>query len=266
MAISDVVMNSRVQDMPVEHLHVGTTIFIQEEEYSIIRNKAASDGNQRGLLFVTNFDYDPAPEHALKPENIINGDEKSEVTPDFATAWISVQAIKRVKEEAVFLFMDSFQHKEGFFYWMPIGGDRVIARDFLMSPDRQHTWTDCYHKRRWYEAREPCDCTKDPHFMERCILNVLPVSSLDENELFHEVKERLKGKVKATSFDLLSQSHKRWCLYWYYAVNFFHFGRGPAQELPSCLVEAIRKRYTDPEGKYTGFLAKEERVTEKADI
>jgi hypothetical protein len=105
-------------DMPVEHLHVGTTIFMQEEEYSIIRNKVASDGNQRGLLFVTNFDYDPAPEQALKPENIENGNERSEVTPDFATAWISVQAIKRVKEEAVFLFMDSFQHEEGFFYWM----------------------------------------------------------------------------------------------------------------------------------------------------
>jgi hypothetical protein len=49
-------------------------------------------------------------------------------------------------------------------------------------------------------------------------------------------------------------------------VNFFHFGGGPAQELLSCLVEASRKRHTDPEGKYTGFLAKEERVTEKADI
>jgi hypothetical protein len=132
-----IVMNSCVQDLPVEHLHVGTTIFMQEDEFSIIRNKVARDGTQRGLLFVTNFDYDPAPEHAPKPDNIQNGDERSEATPDFATAWISVEAIKRVKEETVFLFLDSFQHKEGFFYWMRIGGDREIAGDFLMSPDRQ---------------------------------------------------------------------------------------------------------------------------------
>jgi hypothetical protein len=68
--------------------------------------------------------------------------------------------------------------------------------------------------------------------MERCILDVHAVSSVDEEELFHEVKERLKGKIKASLFNELSQSHKRWCLYWYYTITFFHFGGGPAQELP----------------------------------
>jgi hypothetical protein len=266
-AMFKIVLNSRIQDVPIEHLHVGTTIFMDEKEFSIIRHKVAKDGNQRGLLFVTNFDYDPAPEHAVKPENIQNGDERSEVTPDFATAWISMDAIKRVKEESVFLFLDSFQHKEeGFFYWMPISGDRVIAGDFLISPDRQRTWTDCYHKRRWYESREPCKCTLDPHFMERCIVDVHPLESIDEEELFHEVRARLKGRVKASSFEELSPSHKRWCLYWYYAINLLHYGGGDAQPLPACLVDAIRKKHPDPNGSYTGFRTKEERLDAIADI
>jgi hypothetical protein len=54
-AMFKLVLNSRVQDVPHEELHVGTTIFMQDSEYSIIRNKVARDGNQRGVLFVNNL-------------------------------------------------------------------------------------------------------------------------------------------------------------------------------------------------------------------
>jgi hypothetical protein len=68
-----------------------------------------------------------------------------------------------------------------------------------------------------------------------------PIEDLDVLELFFEVKEYLKGRVTADSFTDLSPSHKRFCLYWWYAMNMFGFGGGEAQKLPNCLTEAISK-------------------------
>ena len=117
------------------------------------------------------------------------------------------------------------------------------------------------HLKRKSAPSAHCACNEAPYCFSSCILDSVPLSDIDMEEVFHsEVKKRLKGNVSARSFSQLSGSHKRWCFYWYYAVNYFHLGGHDAEELPACLVAAVRLNYPDPVGKYTGFMTKEARV------
>ena len=86
-----------------------------------------------------------------------------------------------------------------------------------------------------------------------CILDVHCPWDINVDNIFNEVHDKLKGRVASTSFQGLSEGHKCWCFYWYYAVNFFYMGGCESQELPHCFVAAVRKWFPDPKGKYTGY-------------
>jgi hypothetical protein len=72
-------------------------------------------GITRVVFFADTFDHAPAP--SADPDN--NGDETSTVTPEFATIWLDKSALDHVEVELVVLYLKSFQHKEGFYYWVP---------------------------------------------------------------------------------------------------------------------------------------------------
>ena len=97
-----------------------------------------------------------------------------------------------------------------------------------------------------------CTCMSPPYLLTQCVLVAKPIIDLDEEELYHACMCGIGGDCDEMKFQNLSQSHKRWSYYWYYAVNVFHVGSGGSQELPSCFVDAIRKEHPDANGKCTG--------------
>jgi hypothetical protein len=253
-ALFKVVINSREsQDIPHEDLVPGTTIIVQSSDYKFIYMQD-NDGLMRAVLFVDTFDFAVAP--CADPDN--KGDSTSTVTPEFATTWIDRSAVDFVFSKSVVQFMKCFVHEEGFTYWVPIGAREFEDGDFASCfPDKQMQWIS---RKRKSAVNENCNCVQLPYHFTNCILESIPLSGVDMEEVFHaEVKTRLKGRVHATKFSDLSSSHKRWCFYWYYAVNYFHLGGHDATELPSCFVTAVRNKHPDEEGHYKGFLSKERR-------
>lgn len=54
--------------------------------------------------------------------------------------------------------------------------------------------------------------------------------------------------------DKMLPNHKRYLLYWWWAVNVYEVGgRGNRGELPSCIVNRIRSMHPAPDNVYTGF-------------
>ena len=74
-------------------------IFLQEHHDS---------GHLRGVLYIDKCDWSPAPLYD-------NGDKTRTVTPDHTMLWLYQEAIDRVENDILFLFMVSFQHQEGLF-------------------------------------------------------------------------------------------------------------------------------------------------------
>lgn len=122
-----VVLNSGLsQDFPQDQLHPGSTIIVHE--WSVIWNKDMENGIKRGVAFVSEFDFAPAP-HSSEGET----DGDSAVTPDYSRSWIDSKAIARVKTESVMMFLDSHQHEEGFFHWIEMTASRVRKGDFVAT-------------------------------------------------------------------------------------------------------------------------------------
>jgi hypothetical protein len=92
-----------------------------------------------------------------------------------------------------------------------------------------------------------------------------PVASVDTGDIYDQVFEKLNGQVDGDSFSDLAPTHQRWCMYWHYSINFFHFGGSEAQALPLCFVSAVRAAYPDPKGEYTGHLTTQERLDSRLD-
>ena len=249
-----IIINSRQsQDIPHEDLLPGSTIIIQPGDFRMIYMQDHDvSGYPRGLMAVDRFDWDPAPRYDC-------GDEaRSTVTPEFCMCWLDRNAIDRVERESILMFMTSWQHEEGFFYFMAMNPKKVKEGKFAaFVPGRIADWNQ--KKRKIVPI---CKCQETPYVLDNCITNTVPIASIDSTELFLEVRAKLKGRVSAESFAGLSGSHKRWCYYWYYAVNFLHLGGGEATELPSCFVASVRQAFPDPNKNYTGFKSRETRDEE----
>jgi hypothetical protein len=250
-AIFKLVVNSREsQDIPHEDLIPGCTIIVQPGDYRFIYMQQ-DEGIMRAVFFVDTFDFAPGP--TADPDN----DATSTVTPEFSTIWLDKSAINNVEHNSVMLFLKSFKHEDGFHYWVPLSAEQHQQGEFISSEDGLRLWLS---RKRKSSPCENCGCVRLPYHFSSCMVESIPLSQVNINEVFHsEVKKRLKGRVHATSFDGLSSSHKRWCYYWYYAVNFFHLGGQDANELPECFVSAVRKAYPDAAGHYKGFMSRDQR-------
>jgi hypothetical protein len=150
--------------------------------------------------------------------------------------------------------MKNLVDEEGFSYWIALSAQQFQDGKFASClPDQQKKWVS---QKFQSSVNENCNCVQLPYHFSDCILDSVPLSGVNMEEVFHAgAKGRLKGRVHATKFTELSATHKRWCFYWYYAVNYFHFGGHDATELPSCFVQAVRNQHPDGEGRYKDFLS-----------
>jgi len=110
-----------------------------------------------------------------------------------------------------------------------------------------------------------CDCVfKFEWKLRDCIVETMPPEKIDSVELFWTVKNRYTHIEMADNFADLEPKHKRWCFYWYYAVNIFQV-KSDAVPLPSCLIQAIRKLFPNSgKERYTGFKSSLERAMAKS--
>lgn len=83
---------------------------------------------------------------------------------------------------------------------------------------------------------------------QACICNLMPPRDVDLEEVAEDCHFATMPLSK------MENHHKRFILYWYYATNVYSItGKGNRKHLPMCLVSAIRERFPEPDGNYTGY-------------
>ena len=256
-SVFKLILNSRNDDVPHEDLIPGTTVIIQPGDYKFIFMQDDDDsGFKRGALFVDNADWRASPQYDIE-------EEATTVTPDHYMVWLDTQCIDRCEKQNLFLYTSSYQHEEGFFYYMAMTVSKFREGKFAASlPEKMALWNQ---KKRSAPEVTVCECSREPFCFQSCITEREPLSGIDLQALFDQVHRKLQGRVKVVTFKELTASQKRWCHYWYYAVNYFHLGGCESQELPSCFVTSVREQYPDSNGQYTGFRTREEREEESLD-
>jgi hypothetical protein len=228
-----------------ESLDACCTIEIIDHDF--IWNQDSDDGLKHGVLFVKQFSIHKGP---VKQEGV--NDDCTKVTSEHSSIWIHADVLYSCQTQSVILFCDSFKHENKLVYWAAMSAVK-IGRGIMIDDLKVR---DAFLAEQALVKKEDdinCKCMSPPYSLTKCVLVAKPIMELDEEELYHACKCRLDEESDEMQFQNLSSSHKRWCYYWCCAVNVFHIGSGDSQELPSCFVEAIRKAYPDPNGKYTGY-------------
>ena len=231
-----------------EHIYPGCSIEVVDHD--IIWNQPNENGIKRAVMFVKSFNIRKGP----VTEDQSN-DDCTEVTPEHSSAWIHTEVLNRVMKESLILFCDSFKHERRIVYWAAMSAVK-IGRGIMIEDNKMRT---LFHQNKKSEVKKrtsdlvTCQCLNSPFCLEKCVLIAKPLISIDEDDLYFAVLCRLGQEVEGNEWQNLSLTHKRWCYYWYYAVNVFHMGTGDNNELPACFVAEVRSLYPDPKGKYTGY-------------
>jgi hypothetical protein len=110
-----------------------------------------------------------------------------------------------------------------------------------------------------------CNCVSEFGFCQ-CVCETFPVDEMNVDDIFTSCVCRLDAlrDSNVINWEGLSASHKRWCIYWWYAVNIYGI-RSCARPLPICLVHSVRVKYPNPVGvrNYTGYKSTVERAASK---
>ena len=105
-----------------------------------------------------------------------------------------------------------------------------------------------------WDPKSNCECWK--HGYQNCAIWSLLFGDVDEDMLLQCTLASLsEDQIYTRKFKELKQGHKRYCWYRWAALNLFGFSE--REELPLCVRQAIRKKYKDPQGRYSDSNKKE---------
>ena len=109
---------------------------------------------------------------------------------------------------------------------------------------------------------DECGCCTE-FGLYNCAVKTIPVRTLDLEDIFRSARNRFGDSTYAEEWEALKPTHKRWCLYWWFAVNIYEL-HSENRPLPHCLIENIRIMFPNETGvEYTGFKRKCERANRK---
>jgi hypothetical protein len=113
------------------------------------------------------------------------------------------------------------------------------------------------------DSKKECQCVSDFGLCQ-CVCETFPVDELEYYDIFTSAVCRIATLRDSdiVAWESLKPTHKRWCLYWWYAVNIF--GLRSAAPLPTCIVDSVRNAFPNPVGvQYTGYKSSVERAKGK---
>ncbi len=223
-------------------------------DYKFIWLESDADGTKRAFIFINEFDWKRGP---VVQKSLASADDVSEVSLESSIIYIDQAVIDKVEKTNSLVFTDCFQHDEGFFYYAVMNSVKVGRGIFISTYSERKEWLESNKVTVGAKcsavaiASDLCDCQKPPYGMMHCMTSQQPLGQLNITDVFNQVSDRLQGDVAADSFDELEEHHKRWCMHWHCAVDFFKI-HGGRKALPQCFIEAVRTQYPGPHDEYTG--------------
>jgi len=215
----------------------GATVVLKRFTVLPMRD-TADESTARAIVFVKDFAMMEGPSLA---DYDVDWDMPSVIEPDFRRMHVDSAVVEKVATGYL------------------IATQALPVNDWLVR-----TFGDATGKKRGHaneEENEDCDCVKKFGYVT-CMKDTYPVERLSVTDLYEQVYKRLHGHVSASSFDGMEPNHKRWCFYWWYAINMFHV-RGRAEPLPTCFCNYVKGKYPNKEGKpYVGFKTTDQRQEE----
>ena len=267
------------------HIPVGSTAIIKS--YNILGMKSEAEDvsalNWKGVLLIKNFSWKYPPCFVASPS--------WKDPPFFQTTTRKLVADSDIPEKITIFHHDAMRvaNKEcrivftcetaeyfeeediAFVYSVAASPDQILKGYMIRSSSLRCDWKKMVERARAKALRADdssddgsrcsavdhqfdtrCGCVKDFHLTD-CVTVKFKVRNIDLDQLFEAAYDRLGGSVDASDFNGLSNSKKRWCLYWWYAVNIFSI-RGGRKKLPSCVEAYVRSEYPkEHRQQYTGF-------------
>lgn len=240
------------------HPNPGSTITLKQ--YYVVRFHKDSD---RVLLLVNDLSWYYPPYLPVCTSPVASTDGTAVIPDEYITQWYESELQHKVYKTA--LVVKACLHtgpKEIDFksYLAEAPVEVTSVNDVtLHTTKKQKTCavTDCLGK--------TCDCITKHGYLT-CIVDMFPLSNMDWPDLYDQVVDRLDRNVRGASFEDFPPRHKRWALYWWYAINIFHI-KGRASPLPDCFTDAVRKRFPNSNSEgYVGFRSTEDRLADVADL
>lgn len=216
-----------------------------------------------GVMIIDDCTWRDGP---FKDDTEPTPDDVSRTSVDYAIEFLDESVIKYCLEKSALMYLSEHWSADSCMYLGTMLWDEIKRGMFIPDKEARTEWVSAMKKRAREEEESEvvsviCNCQRK-FCLETCVKKSFPLDNLDTEQLYTSVKARLNGKVDASEWSDLHPRKKRWCYYWWYAVNIYQCSN--AQELPKCFVDYVRKAYPNPEGEaYVGHKSAEKRETER---
>lgn len=251
-------------------LRRGTSITVTKYHWIWQRVPEDSDDDEldgklgNGVMVIDGFTWREGP---FKGDKEPTPDDVSRTSVDYVVNFIDPSVLDYCMKKNALMYLSEHWSQDCAMILSTMLWDEIKRGLFIPDKQARGEWVTAMKKRAREEKRVPgsakpkeCDC-QTRFCLDRCVKVSYSLDNFDTADLYDSVKVRLGGKVDADTWDGLHPQKKRWCFYWWYAVNIYHCST--AQELPVCLVDYVRETYPNPDGEsFVGHKSAEKRATE----
>jgi hypothetical protein len=224
------------------------------------------------MLLINDFQWKPAP--IATP--VCEDGTASLISIDFSTEYYDQKLIDFVEKDNHLAFASYYIDEENLRINKLMNVDDIKTGLFIPEVKDRKAFMDARQKRDFVEENyttsgsedeegipKACTCRRGAFRMCDCVCVQFPIKMAhdDRQVIFQQAISRMDDtEVLANTFDDLHPAKKRWCMYWWYAVNILSLS-AECKKLPNCFVDMVRKQYPNPKGEFfVGFKSKADRM------
>jgi hypothetical protein len=217
----------------------------------------------RMVMFIKAFTWTTAPSiNSFAHPEMASSDEWT--TDTFQKALFDFDMVRDVEQnKSIRMYNWCMDRKTGTWRYTGLAETGVVYGYWIRHEETKIMWKNQLASRKKEalvanldtEDDNKCTC-KEVYDLRQCVLITYPVGQVCKLDIYDQVAERIgTDNICSLEFDGFQPSHKRWSMYWYFAINILN-ARGKARwPLPPCFVKAVRDLYPEPgDILYTGCV------------
>ena len=256
----------------------GATVKFPAGTFSVLPQDTCSPWAFRALIFANDLSWKQPPDVPSILDALNNARTPAMVECDHTTLFYDGDYVDAVHRSSKLCISESqaevthtdyiayYGEKEGralerhdVFYddlHLSIEGNKKVGKDSATGDVHSEVDSDSEN----FCQPEICECTIKYHYAS-CVRFTFPLDKVGEQLLFRVGEHQLC----ASTFSELPAGKKRWCYYWWCALNIYHL-KSKSVQLPDCFIALVRQAFPDKRKRYTGYRSTAERLEEHENV